>query len=216
MTKIDPNGIHLTAYSVPQALEVLQRYHVSVVFLDIEMPGINGIEAAECFAELSTELNIIFVTGHPEYSFEAHGLHPSGFLTKPVSEEDIRHELDHLRFPQNLEKSPLVVQCTPFALFANGQPFAFSRDRTIELFAYLIYREGAFCTNGELLGVLWDGDPDKQGYLRQLVLDMRRGLMEIGAENVVIKKYGRLSADMRAICCKGDPSRIIEEYCWLL
>ena len=53
MSRIDPKGTHLTAYSVPQAIEVLQRYHVGVVFLDIEMPGINGIEAARQFLELS-------------------------------------------------------------------------------------------------------------------------------------------------------------------
>ena len=185
------------------------------LFLDIEMPGINGIETARKCKEITEHLNIIFVTGHPEYSFEAYGVYPSGFLTKPVSEKDIRRELENLRFPLDIAKCPLKVRCSPFGLFANGQPFSFCRDRTVELFAYLIYKQGAFCTNGELLGILWDGDPNKQGHLRQLIMDMRKCLSEIGAEYIILKKYGRISVDIRAVQCEGDPEEIIEEYRWI-
>ena len=92
--------------------------------------------------------------------------------------------------------------------------FDFGRGLTIELFAYLVYKEGAFCTNGELLGILWDGDPDKQGNLRQLVLNMRNCLKEIGAENIIMKKYGKIGVDMNAIECVGKPSDIIRQYNW--
>ena len=215
LTKIDPQGTHLTAATVPQALELLRQYCVEIVFLDIEMPGINGIEAARSFKEITEELNIIFVTGHPEYSFEAYGVYPSGFLVKPVSERDIQRELQHLRFPLKSNQCLLKVRCSPFGLFVNGQPFSFGRDRTIELFAYLIYKKGAFCTNGELLGILWEGDPNKQGHLRQLVLDMRKSLGEIGAESMIIKKYGRIGVDFHALQCEGDPEEILEEYQWI-
>lgn len=214
LTKIDPQGTHLTAATMPEALELLRQYCVEIVFLDIEMPGINGIEAAKNFMEITKELNIIFVTGHPEYSFEAFGVYPSGFLVKPVSEKDIQRELQHLRFPLKSNSCPLKIRCSPFGLFVSGQPFSFCRDRTIELFAYLIYKKGALCTNGELLGILWEGDPNKQGHLRQLVLDMRKCLGEIGAENMIIKKYGRIGVDFHAIQCEGDPEMIPEEYQW--
>lgn len=215
LTRIDPQGTHLTAANVTQALEILRQYCVEIVFLDIEMPGINGIEAARRFTEITEELNIIFVTGHPEYSFEAYGVYPSGFLTKPVSEKDIQRELCHLRFPLHIKKSPLVVRCSPFALFVDGQPFSFSRDRTVELFAYLVYKQGAFCTNGELLGILWDGDPNKQGHLRQLVMDLRKCLEEIGAGQLIIKKYGRIGVDIGALQYDGDSETIPEEFRWL-
>ena len=100
-------------------------------------------------------------------------------------------------------------------MFVNGEPFDFKRDRTIELFAYLIYRNGAFCTNGELLGALWDGDPEKQGYLRQLVLDMRERLKDIGAEQVIAKKYGKIGINMNKLQYEGDPESIMEEFLWI-
>ena len=213
LKKIDPNGTHMSASNMTQAYSLLND-DVQVLFLDIEMPGENGIDAAPVLKERYKKLNIIYVTGHPEYVFEAVGMHPSGFLTKPVCEEDIIRELQELRFPLETLKSPLRVQCSPFALFTDGKPFDFNRSLTVELFAYLVYREGAFCTNGELLGILWEGDPDKQGNLRQLVLDMRNSLREIGAECVIVKKYGKIGVDMGAIECVGSPAEIIEQFHW--
>ncbi|MCR4887963.1 MAG: response regulator [Ruminococcus sp.] len=215
LTNIDRKGTHLTATNLPQALDLLKKNDIQIVFLDIEMPGINGIEAAHTLKENFKKINIIFVTGHPEYSLEAYGVHPSGFLTKPVCESDIVRELNNLRFPINTEKSPLKVQCSPFALFINGKPFEFCRDRTIELFAYLIYKKGAFCTNGELLGILWAGDPNKQGHLRQLVMDMRKCLSEIDSEYIIQKKYGKIGIDIEAVQYEGEPEKIIDEFRWI-
>jgi len=215
LTKIDPLGTHLTAVRISQAVELLNHYDVQIVFLDIEMFGINGIEVAGKLKENFKKLNIIFVTGHPEYSLEAYSVHPSGFLTKPVYENDIIHELNNLRFPLEAVKSPLKVQCSPFALFLDGKPFEFCRDRTIELFAYLVYKRGAFCTNGELLGILWDGDPNKQGHLRQFILDIKKCLAEINSEYIIKKKYGKIGIDIEALQYEGDPEKINEEFLWL-
>lgn len=213
LRKIDPNGTHMCASNMKDAFRLLND-EVQIIFLDIELPGLNGIEAAPMLKEKYKKLNIIYVTGHPEYVFDAVGMHPSGFLIKPVCEEDIIRELQELRFPLETVRTPLKVQCSPFALFADGKPFDFGRGLTIELFAYLVYKEGAFCTNGELLGILWGGDPDKQGNLRQLVLDLRNSLREIGAEQIIEKKYGKIAIKMDAIDCEGTPSKIIEQYNW--
>lgn len=215
LTRTAPNGLHLTARNIPQALELLDCYDVQIVFLDIEMPEMSGLDAAKTMNEKYNNLNIIFATGHPEYSLEAYDVHPSGFLTKPVCESDIIRELNNLRYPIDIEKSPLTIQCEPFAVFIDGKPFEFCRDRTIELFAYLIYKQGAFCTNGELLGILWDGAPSKQGHLRQLVMDMRKCLAEVNSEYIILKKYGKIGIDKESVEIVGNPSKIAEEYGWL-
>ena len=213
LTRIAPNDTHLTARTIPQAMELLDIYDIQIVFLDIEMPGTNGLDAAKIMKEKYDKLNIIFVTGHPEYSLEAYSVHPSGFLVKPICENDIIRELNDLRFPTEIIKCPLKVQCEPFAVFSGGKPFDFSRDRTIELFAYLIYKQGSFCTNGEILGILWDGDPNKNGYLRQLISDLRKCLSNINSEYILLKKYGKIAINIKNIEIVGDPSKIAEEHC---
>ena len=91
LNKIDPNGTHLSASNMKEAMSLIND-DVQIIFLDIEMPGLNGVEATPLLKDKYKKLNIIYVTGHPEYVFDAVGMHPSGFLTKPVCEEDIIHE----------------------------------------------------------------------------------------------------------------------------
>ena len=189
LTKIDPDGTHMTAENMDEAFALLSD-EVQIIFLDIEMPGLSGLEAAVLLQKRYKRLNVVFVTGHPEYSFSAHGVHPSGFLAKPVDEQDILRELKHLRYPIEEQKSQLRVRCSPFSVFVGDKLLGFKSDRTMELFAYLVYRNGAICTNGELLGILWEGNTDRNGRLRQLIMDMRDSFREIGAENIIIKKYG--------------------------
>ncbi len=214
LTDIDPGGTHMTAHDINEAYSVMSD-DVQIIFLDIEMPGINGIDAADELQKRYSRLNVIFVTGHPEYSIKAMRTYPSDFITKPVTESDIRRALEHLRIPLEKPKTALRVQCSPFGIFVNERAFDFRRERTMELFAYLVYMNGTYCSNGELIGVLWDGNSDKQGHLRQLILDMRECLREVGAQSIILKKYGRIGIDISALSYTGDLSDIAAHYRWI-
>ncbi|MBR1831194.1 MAG: hypothetical protein IJ784_02050, partial [Ruminiclostridium sp.] len=84
-----------------------------------------------------------------------------------------------------------------------------------ELFAYLVYKNGAYCTTGELLGILYDGDPDKGGALRQLTMDMRDCLTEAGVHSIIVKKYGKLGINMGRLDYEGSLESIPNEFGWL-
>lgn len=213
LKRIDPDGTHLTAANMDEA-QTLITDETQIAFLDIEMPGMGGIEAADMLQKQYRRLNIVFVTGHPEYGYQAHDVFPSAFLTKPISEADIRRALEHLRIPLDTPAVKMRVQCSPFSMSANGKPFEFSRKHTSELFAYLVYRNGAFCSNDELIDLLWDGERDKQSNLRQLVMDMRVGLAKIGAENILLKKYGKTAVDPGEILIEGNAGDIPECFGW--
>ena len=214
LNKIDPEGTHLAANTVSEALDLLSD-DVQIVFLDIEMPGINGIQLADRIRREYNALNIIFVTGHPEYSYEAYGVRPSGFLAKPVTEKDIERELKELRYPISKTKLRIRVQCSPFAVFADDEPFKFERKKTMELFAYLVYKKGGYCTNGDMITALWSDDMGKQAYLRKLLGDMNESFRRVGIVDVITKKYGMACVNMNMIRCVGNPLKIVEEYRWI-
>ena len=215
MRVIDPSGTHYTVESAVKAIELLSDHKTDVVFMDIEMPGINGIEAAQYIEKTFPKTNVVFVSGHPEYALDALKVYCSGFIEKPFDEDDIREALRHLRHPVDDDK-PLKVRCTGhFAVFMNDVQFTFKRKLTMELFAYLVYKNGAMCTNGELLGILWDGDPDKGDHLRQLVKDMRDSFSNAGIDDIVVKRHGSLGLNTKAYILKGDPAELSEEYHWL-
>ena len=82
-----------------EAIEYVKNNHVDVALLDIDMPGLNGIEVAELMCRVNPRLNIIFVTGYPEYALQAFSVPVSDFIVKPVSEDALKATFNKLRFP---------------------------------------------------------------------------------------------------------------------
>lgn len=82
-----------------EAIEYVRKNRVEVALLDVDMPGLNGIEVAELMCQISPRLNIIFITGYPEYALQAFTVPVSDFIVKPVSEDALRASFQKLRFP---------------------------------------------------------------------------------------------------------------------
>ena len=86
-----------------EAIEYVRNNPVDAALLDVDMPGLNGIEVAELMCQINPRLNVIFVTGYPEYALQAFSVPVSDFIVKPVSEEALRSSFRKLRFspPKN-------------------------------------------------------------------------------------------------------------------
>ncbi|WP_067964754.1 LytR/AlgR family response regulator transcription factor [Nocardiopsis trehalosi] len=69
------------------ALRSLQGDRFDAVFLDISMPGLDGIELASLLAKLSEPPVIVFVTAHEEHAVTAYGIGAVDYLLKPVRAE---------------------------------------------------------------------------------------------------------------------------------
>ena len=211
LEKIDPLGTHKTASTMQEALDKTDE-NVQIIFLDIEMPGLNGIDGANLLKKMYPRLNIIFVTGHPQYLRQAYGLHPSGFLEKPVCEQDILDELEELRFP--LPNYVLKVKCSPFCVFVDNMPYDFGAAKTTELFAYLVYKKGGYCTNSELCRVLWGFGDEKRSRLRQLIMELRGCFEKLSAPDMLLRKYGSIGLDISQIEIDGNTDGIKKYYGW--
>lgn len=82
-----------------EALRFAESNHVAAAFLDIELFGESGIDLAGSLMEVNPHINIIFLTGHAEYTADALDLHCSGYILKPLTPEKVQREIAHLRFP---------------------------------------------------------------------------------------------------------------------
>lgn len=69
-------------YNGLEAISFLKHNEVDLVFMDINMPVINGIELA---ALLSPEKGIVFTTAHSEYAAESYSYHTIDYLLKPIT-----------------------------------------------------------------------------------------------------------------------------------
>lgn len=76
-----------TCDSATEALRLLQERDVDVVFLDVQMPGLTGIELAEVLTRFQAPPALVFVTAHDQHAVAAFDLHAVDYVLKPVREE---------------------------------------------------------------------------------------------------------------------------------
>ena len=197
-----------------KAYEDTKDVDIDIAFLDIEMPGLNGIQLAKKLKGNNPMINIIFVTAYDNYGLDAMRLHASGYVSKPVSEEKIKKEINYLRYPLELKNEKKIqVKCFGnFEVLHEGQPIKFAYNKSKEVFAYLIDREGAAININELNAVLWE--EDHKSYLRNLISDIQKTLSKIDASDVFIKRHNECYIDVKKVDCdayeykKDNPAAI--------
>lgn len=213
--KVITDDSEFLSYNNPvKAFEENKDKKIDIAFLDIEMPVLNGVQLAKKLKVINPKINIIFVTAYNDYAIEAYRMHVSGYVMKPVNEERIKEELDGLRYEIDLKPSKVLqVKCFGnFEIFHNGTPLKFHRQKSKELFAYLVDREGTSVNVNELNAILWE--EDKKSYFRNLIADIQNTLKEVGAEDVFVKRYNECFIDPTLIDCdayeykKNNPDAI--------
>jgi len=84
------------------AIECAKRLKPDLVLLDVEMPGMNGIEAA---ARLPSSCAVVFVTAYDRYAIKAFELHAFDYILKPVMKERLEAAIARIRKFKNVSES---------------------------------------------------------------------------------------------------------------
>ena len=105
---------NIIGFSDPdEIVEYVENNAVDVACLDIQIYETTGIEIADKLRKLQPRINIIFVTAFGDYVTDAMKMHASGYLRKPITADDIRRELEDLRYEvdENADNKLLKVKC---------------------------------------------------------------------------------------------------------
>ena len=101
LEKVMPNA-SITGFTNPDdAITYAKSNNVRIIFSDIEMGAVNGIELSKEFLKINPRTNIIFLTAYADYSIDAWSTGASGFMVKPITEDSLKKQLEHLRYPVN-------------------------------------------------------------------------------------------------------------------
>ena len=68
-----------------EAAELITEYHPDILFVDIEMPGISGLQLVKKMA--AEKLLPVFITSHPEFAIESYEIEAFDYLLKPLTAE---------------------------------------------------------------------------------------------------------------------------------
>ncbi len=77
-----------------EAVEMFDQLQPSVAFLDVHMPGMNGIEAARC---IGRRAELVFVTAFENYAVEAFRQGAIDYVVKPIEEERLQDTVRRLQ-----------------------------------------------------------------------------------------------------------------------
>jgi len=193
-----------------EAAEFLKTNTVDIAFLDIEMPGMTGLELAEVLLDSNPYLEIVFVTAYNQYALEAFKAHATGYLLKPLSREDFAAQIDSmekkLSKSHKVEDDKIVISC--FGAFSikrakDSEALRFRTSKAEELLAYLIQNEGRARSKDMILDTLWpDADLDKAANnFRVTCTYIRSTLADFGYADILVRDHDDYSINTNRIKC---------------
>ena len=104
-------------------LASMERENYDLLFLDVLMPGLSGIQAAREIRQKNENIKIVFLTSSPEYAVESYSVQATNYLLKPATEERLFPRIGSAcRFAAKTGRGayhPDTGQRVPFALWEN-------------------------------------------------------------------------------------------------
>ncbi|MGG4179973.1 response regulator [Virgibacillus pantothenticus] len=146
------------------AHESILKEDVDVLFLDIQLPEINGMRLAEKVLENKPNLTIVFVTAYDKYAVKAFELNAVDYLLKPIPFDRLKKTVERIENQYNQqstikETSPLYVNVLgQFSVeTVRGQPefVSWRTKKAAELFLYLLHQKGKMVRKSFLIDLLW-------------------------------------------------------------
>ena len=213
------------------AVEWIKENAVDAVFLDIELPEINGIDLAKMLYEIDRNIRIFFVTASAQYALEAFEVRALGYIRKPYEEQEIRDALELAARIRPYRKKRIEIETIPdFVIKIDGEVLNIKRPKAEELLALLVDRGDVGLTSKEASVYLWeenDSDEKDNSRFRVTMKRLMDILKEAGIEDIIFtggrKKYirkERVTCDLYQIL-EEDESKInkyngeyMKRYSW--
>jgi len=85
--------------SAKEGIQAISRHDPDLVFLDIEMPWMNGFEMLDCLGD-NFNFDVVFVTAYDQYAIKAFKVKAIDYLLKPVDKDDLLNCLNNVQLNQ--------------------------------------------------------------------------------------------------------------------
>ena len=203
----DMPGVEVAgAFTNPvDALAYVQEHPVEAAFLDIAMPGMNGLALAEKLREIRPDLVVIFLTGYEQYTLDALKVKADYYLTKPYNKQDITEALERARLLAARQKKRVYARTFGrFDVFIDGEAVYFPNAKAKELLALCVDHRGGAVTIEEVLA--------EHG--AEALFSGSRGACQIDVRQMDCDYYEFLQGNRDALRAWQISGSYLEEYSW--
>lgn len=156
-------------------LQHLQQEKADIVFLDIGMPEMNGLEAAEHIMGVDRSIRVVYITAYSDYAIEAFELNAVDYLLKPVTAQRLSKTLERLVSREEQADNapaapaagahPCILSFKRLEFMDRGEPGRKTQWRTSkaqEVFALMLHYRGQWILKDRIVDLVWpDFKPEK-------------------------------------------------------
>lgn len=190
-----------------EALKYMERNYFDVVFLDIEMPEVSGIELAKIIKDRYDNIAIVFITAYDKYAVEAFRINAMDYIMKPFNREVLKETLERIIQNNNIQIYPSKAKIFCFGKFklttAKGEKIKFRTAKAEELLAFLLNQRGAEVSRNEIIDCLWpefDGDKAVANFNATLYY-MKKAIENDDFEMAVERIHDRYKLNVHTSLC---------------
>ncbi|WP_368654607.1 response regulator [Ornithinibacillus sp. 4-3] len=152
-----------TIFDPDKETDILKQ--IDIVFLDIEMPEMNGLELAEKIYTINPNIEFVFVTAHEQYVTQAYELNITDYILKPVHFNKLITTVNRIQKDKETKKEPSLPLsqtihihfCGAFAIHINNmvEDIPWRTSKSQELFLYLLHHQDEIISKSDLASTFW-------------------------------------------------------------
>ena len=183
--------------SAKDALAYAQDNPIEIAFLDVEMPGTNGVELARQLRALRPDILIVFVSAHDQYIWDSNQIGGDYYLIKPYTKETLNLAMERVRLLAQRQHKELYIQMFGrFLVLKDGVPLPLT-GKAKEILALVVTKRGKEISNEEIYSTIWEGREYSNAHMSVLYNALRRlktALKRAGYQNLLIStQHGQMA-----------------------
>ncbi|GAA3400174.1 response regulator [Paenibacillus hodogayensis] len=222
--EVQVHGLFVSAKSFLEYVLVAEE-RIDLVLLDMEIPGIHGLELARRLRTFRPDIQIAFLTAYEEFAREAFDVEAVDYLLKPITKEDLVRTLKRCMkriVPYKADVGDIEPgkSVQSFGIFVvtteKGEQVQFRNSKGRELLAYLHHHDGKPVSKAQILDDIWNGRDVEQAQatLYSTIYQLRKDLEICGLHNIINQtKTAGGSYRLEWAVAYHDVSAYEEEYC---
>lgn len=213
-------------------INYMNEQPLDAVFLDIEMPNVNGLQLSQQILNINESTDIVFVTAFNQFAVEAFELQAIDYILKPMTEERFRKTINRIlkiKKPVLSSNKPFIQCFGDFEVFINGNAVVWKNSKAKEVLAFLVHKKGIPVSWEKIADAVWPNyDYEKaQTNFHATTYLLRKKLAEIGLSHIIENGRGNYKIVIGNVDCdafkleeilnnkkvdKKDDLRILEQF----
>ena len=186
-------------------LTYLKTNLLDVIFIDIEMPEVNGLELSQKILDINDNINIVFLTAFNQYAVEAFELQAMDYILKPLSEARLTKTIRRLQKIKTVN-NPFIkpfIQCIGDYEIFTKEPLTWKHSKAKEILAFLTHRGGVPVSWEKISDAVWPeyNAQKAQTNFHATMYLLRKRLAEAGISDILESARGNYRLITERVTC---------------